>query len=113
MLQNIQPSIRETMVDIQESVRGKDVYIIQTASRNVNDVIMELLIMAYACKTSNCKNIVGILPCLPYSQQTKVNLIALKVSFNIRSSLLFDCLDEEKREHLTEVDCRHVRQGWV
>ena len=65
-------SNRETMVDIQESVRGKDVYIIQTASKNVNDVIMELLIMAYACKTSNCKNIVGILPCLPYSQQTKV-----------------------------------------
>ena len=92
MLQNIQPSIRETMVDIQESVRGKDVYIIQTASRNVNDVIMELLIMAYACKTSNCKNIVGILPCLPYSQQTKVKLIALKVSFNLRSSILFDSL---------------------
>ena len=65
---------RETMVDIQESVRGKDVYIIQTAARNVNDIIMELLIMAYACKTSNCKNIVGILPCLPYSQQTKVNI---------------------------------------
>ena len=64
---------RETMVDIQESVRGKDVYIIQTAARNVNDIIMELLIMAYACKTSNCKNIIGILPCLPYSQQTKVS----------------------------------------
>ena len=111
MLQNIQPSIRETMVDIQESVRGKDVYIIQTASRNVNDVIMELLIMAYACKTSNCKNIVGILPCLPYSQQTKVKLIALKVSFNLRSSILFDCLDEEKREHLTEAGGGYVRQG--
>ena len=64
---------RETMVDIQESVRGKDVYIIQTAARNVNDIIMELLIMAYACKTSNCKSIIGILPCLPYSQQTKVS----------------------------------------
>jgi ribose-phosphate pyrophosphokinase len=47
------------MVDIQESVRGKDVYILQTAATNVNDVIMELLIMAYACKTSNCKNIIG------------------------------------------------------
>jgi ribose-phosphate pyrophosphokinase len=47
------------MVDIQESVRGKDVYILQTAASNVNDIIMELLIMAYACKTSNCKNIIG------------------------------------------------------
>ena len=32
--------------------------------------------MAYACKTSNCKNIIGILPCLPYSQQTKVKLLS-------------------------------------
>ena len=62
-------------------IRGKDVYIIQTASRNVNDVIMELLIMAYACKTSNCKKIVGILPCLPYSQQTKVKLFYTNIFY--------------------------------
>ena len=50
---------------------SQDVYIIQTAARNVNDIIMELLIMAYACRTSNCRSIIGVLPCLPYSQQTK------------------------------------------
>ena len=31
---------RETMVDIRESVRGKDVYLLQTAAENVNDVVM-------------------------------------------------------------------------
>lgn len=65
-------SNRETIVDIKESVRGKDVYIIQTAASHVNDSLMELLIMAYACRTSNCKSIIGVLPCLPYSQQTKM-----------------------------------------
>ena len=33
---------------------------------------MELLIMAYACKTSSCKNIIGVVPYLPYCQQTKM-----------------------------------------
>jgi len=90
---------RETMVDIKESVRGKDVYIIQTASRNVNDVIMELLIMAYACKTSNCKNIVGILPCLPYSQQTK-----MKRRGNISLKLIADMSVKAGFDHILTVD---------
>lgn len=33
---------------------------------------MELLIMAYACKTSSAKSIVGVIPYLPYSKQCKM-----------------------------------------
>lgn len=39
--------------------------------RDVNNSIMELLIMAYACKTSSCNNVIGVIPYLPYSQQSK------------------------------------------
>eukprot|EP00096_Caligus_rogercresseyi_P002020 TRINITY_DN1365_c0_g1_i1.p1 TRINITY_DN1365_c0_g1~~TRINITY_DN1365_c0_g1_i1.p1 ORF type:complete len:191 (-),score=30.31 TRINITY_DN1365_c0_g1_i1:133-705(-) len=63
---------RETMVEIQESVRGKDVYIVQTGSRDVNNTIMELLIMCYACKTSSCNKVIGVIPYMPYSQQSKM-----------------------------------------
>ncbi|RZF37882.1 hypothetical protein LSTR_LSTR009982 [Laodelphax striatellus] len=63
---------RETMVEIGDSVRGKDIYIIQTGTKDVNNNIMELLIMAYACKTSSAKNIVGVIPYLPYSKQCKM-----------------------------------------
>ncbi|XP_012266426.1 phosphoribosyl pyrophosphate synthase-associated protein 2 isoform X1 [Athalia rosae] len=63
---------RETMVEIGDSVRGKDIYIIQTGSKDVNNNIMELLIMAYACKTSSAKSIVGVIPYLPYSKQCKM-----------------------------------------
>ncbi|XP_057367602.1 phosphoribosyl pyrophosphate synthase-associated protein 2-like [Daphnia carinata] len=63
---------RETMVDIADSVRGKDVYIIQTGTKDVNNNIMELLIMAYACKTSSARSIVGVIPYLPYSKQCKM-----------------------------------------
>lgn len=38
--------------------------------RNVNNDIMEMLIMAYACRTSSARNIVGVIPYLPYSKQS-------------------------------------------
>lgn len=63
---------RETMVEIGDSVRGKDIYIIQTGTKDVNNNIMELLIMAYACKTSSARSIVGVIPYLPYSKQCKM-----------------------------------------
>ncbi|KAL1780917.1 phosphoribosyl pyrophosphate synthase-associated protein 2 isoform X1 [Sigmodon hispidus] len=63
---------RETRVQIQESVRGKDVFIIQTISKDVNTTIMELLIMVYACKTSYAKSIIGVVPYFPYSKQCKM-----------------------------------------
>ena len=39
--------------------------------RDINNTVMEMLIMAYACKTSNAKKIVGVLPYMPYSRQCK------------------------------------------
>lgn len=40
--------------------------------RNVNDDIMEMLIFAYACRTSSARKIVGVMPYLPYSKQCKM-----------------------------------------
>jgi len=66
-------SNRESRVDISDSVRARDCYIIQTAhGKDLNNQIMELMIMAYCCKTSSAKNIVGVLPYLPYSKQSKM-----------------------------------------
>ncbi|KAK7112931.1 phosphoribosyl pyrophosphate synthase-associated protein 2-like [Littorina saxatilis] len=63
---------RETIVEIKDSIRGKDVYIIETGTKDVNNDIMELLILAYAAKTSCARNIVGVIPYLPYSRQCKM-----------------------------------------
>lgn len=41
-------------------------------TRDVNTAIMELLIMAYALKTSCAKNIIGVIPYFPYSKQCKM-----------------------------------------
>ncbi|XP_053309479.1 phosphoribosyl pyrophosphate synthase-associated protein 1 isoform X2 [Spea bombifrons] len=62
----------ETRVEIQESVRGQDIFIIQTIPRDVNTAVMELLIMAYALKTSCSRNIIGVIPYFPYSKQCKM-----------------------------------------
>ncbi|XP_072539489.1 phosphoribosyl pyrophosphate synthase-associated protein 1-like isoform X1 [Salminus brasiliensis] len=67
-----QESNSETRVDVKESVRGQDIFIIQTMPRDVNTAIMELLVMAYALKTSCAKNIIGVIPYFPYSKQCKM-----------------------------------------
>uniref|UniRef100_A0A8B9GWH8 Phosphoribosyl pyrophosphate synthetase-associated protein 1 n=1 Tax=Astyanax mexicanus TaxID=7994 RepID=A0A8B9GWH8_ASTMX len=54
------------------SVRGQTIFIIQTIPRDVNTAIMEMLVMAYALKTSCAKNIIGVIPYFPYSKQCKM-----------------------------------------
>ncbi|XP_037093978.1 phosphoribosyl pyrophosphate synthase-associated protein 1-like isoform X1 [Pollicipes pollicipes] len=64
---------RETQLEIMHSLRDRDVYILQTGGNmDVNNSIMELLVMAYACKTSSARNIIGVIPYLPYSKQSKM-----------------------------------------
>ncbi|KAK0720341.1 ribose-phosphate pyrophosphokinase 5 [Lasiosphaeris hirsuta] len=64
----------ETRCEIQDSVRGKDVYIIQSfgvgnAESLVNDYFIELCIMISACKTGSAKRVTAVLPLFPYSRQ--------------------------------------------
>lgn len=47
-------------------------YLLYLLARDANNNIMELLIMAYACKTSSARSIVGVIPYLPYSKQCKM-----------------------------------------
>jgi len=89
----------ETVVEIQESVRGKDVYIIQTGSKDVNNMLMELMIMCYACKTSSCKNVIGVLPYLPYCSQTK-----MRRRSNINLKLIAQMLVKAGFDHIITVD---------
>lgn len=90
---------KETVVEIQESVRGKDVYIIQTGTKDVNNTIMELLIMCYACKTSSCKNVIGVLPYLPYCSHTK-----MRRRGNISLKLVAQMLTKAGFNHIITVD---------
>lgn len=65
-------SVGETRVEIKESVRGKDVYIIQSGGGKVNDHLMELLITISACKTASARQVTAVLPLFPYSRQSDI-----------------------------------------
>ncbi|KAL8728674.1 MAG: hypothetical protein Q9166_005238 [cf. Caloplaca sp. 2 TL-2023] len=65
-------SVGETRVEIQESVRGKDVYILQSSGGSVNDHLLELLITISACKTASAKKVTAVLPLFPYSRQSDI-----------------------------------------
>jgi len=62
-------SVGESRLEIQDSVRGKDVYIIQSGSGKVNDNFIDLCIMISACKTGSAKRVTAVLPLFPYSRQ--------------------------------------------
>jgi len=63
----------ESRCEIQDSVRGKDVYIIQTGfggnGSRLNDHFMDLCIMISACKTGSARRVTAVLPLFPYSRQ--------------------------------------------
>lgn len=58
-------------MEIGESVRGEDVYIVQTGCSEVNDMLMELLIMINACKIASAIRVTAVIPCFPYARQDK------------------------------------------
>ena len=55
-----------------ESVRGADVFIVQsTSTPNVNEAVMELLIMADAAKRASARTINAVVPCYGYARQDR------------------------------------------
>ena len=62
----------EVQVMINESVRGKDIFVIQpTCGPNVNDNIMELLIMCDAFRRASAKHITAVVPFYGYARQDR------------------------------------------
>jgi ribose-phosphate pyrophosphokinase len=62
---------QEIFVEIQENVRGEDVFVIQSTSFPTNDHLMELLIMIDAFRRSSAKRITAVLPYFGYARQDR------------------------------------------
>ncbi|KAA3629641.1 MAG: ribose-phosphate diphosphokinase [Proteobacteria bacterium] len=61
----------EIMVEIMESVRGQDVFIIQPTCAPTNDNLMELLLMADAARRASASRLTAVIPYLGYSRQDR------------------------------------------
>ncbi|MBA0584275.1 hypothetical protein Gorai_015097 [Gossypium raimondii] len=58
----------EIYVQLQESVRGCDVYLVQPTCPPANENLMELLIMIDACRRASAKNITAVIPYFGYAR---------------------------------------------
>jgi ribose-phosphate pyrophosphokinase len=61
----------EVFVEIQENVRGEDVFVIQSTSFPANDHLMELLICIDALRRSSAKRITAVIPYFGYARQDR------------------------------------------
>jgi ribose-phosphate pyrophosphokinase len=61
----------EVFVEIQENVRGEDVFVIQSTGFPANDNLMELLIMMDALKRASAKRITAVIPYFGYARQDR------------------------------------------
>lgn len=62
---------QEIFVEIQENVRGEDVFVIQSTSYPANDHLMELLIIIDALRRSSAKRITAVIPYFGYARQDR------------------------------------------
>ena len=62
---------KEIFVEIQENVRGEDVFVVQSTSFPANDHLMELLITIDALKRGSSKSIAAIMPYYGYARQDR------------------------------------------
>ena len=90
----------ETCVKIRESVRGEDVYIIQSGCGEVNDNLMELLVMINACKSSSAERVTAVIPCFPYARQDKKD----KSRASITAKLVANMLTVAGADHIITMD---------
>ena len=61
----------ETRIQIEENVRGLDVYIVQSMCAPVNDHLMQLLIMVDALRRASADRITAVIPYFGYARQEK------------------------------------------
>jgi len=62
---------REIFVEINENIRGEDVFIIQSTSHPANDHLMELLITIDAARRGSAKRITAVIPYYGYARQDR------------------------------------------
>lgn len=82
----------EIRVEINDNIRNRDVFIIQTGSYDscysINDYLIETLIIIDACKRSMVKSITLVMPNYPYARQDKKNESRAPISAKLVANLL-------------------------
>jgi len=78
----------EVFVEIQENVRGEDVFVIQSTSYPANDNMMELLIMLDALARASAKRITAVIPYFGYARQDRKTQPRAPISAKLVANLI-------------------------
>ncbi len=78
----------ETSVDIHESIRGKDIFIVQSTSSPVNEHLMELLVMIDATRRASAKRITVVMPYFGYARQDRKASPRMPITAKLVANLL-------------------------
>ena len=78
----------EIFVEIQENVRGKDVFVLQSTSFPTNDHLMELLIITDALRRSSARRITAVIPYSGYARQDRRSSGRTPISAKLVSNLI-------------------------
>lgn len=90
----------EVLIEPQQSVRGKHVFIIQSTCAPVNDTIMELLICLDACRRASCKEVTCVIPYYGYARQDR----KARARQPITARLVADLLQAAGADRVVAVD---------
>jgi ribose-phosphate pyrophosphokinase len=73
---------------INENVRGKDVFVVQSPARRPNHYLMELLIMVDALKRASAKSVVAVIPYYAYARQDRKEKGRVPITARLVADLL-------------------------
>ncbi len=96
----------EILVELGESVRGKNVYFVQSTNAPVNDNLMELLIGIDACKRASAGTINCIVPYFGYSRQDR----KAKPRQPITSKLVASMIETAGADRIVTVDLHATQE---
>jgi ribose-phosphate pyrophosphokinase len=78
----------ELYIQIQESIRGCDVYLLQPTCRPVNDHLMELLVMIDACRRASARQITAVIPYYGYARADRKTAGRESISAKLVANLI-------------------------
>ena len=90
----------EIFVEIEENVRGRNVFVIQSLCPPINNHIMELLVMLDALKRASAKSVTAVLPYYAYGRQDRKAAPRTPIS----SKLLADIIEKAGASRVISVD---------
>jgi ribose-phosphate pyrophosphokinase len=79
---------QEIFVEIQENVRGEDVFVVQSTSFPANDNLMELLIIIDALRRASARRITAVIPYFGYARQDRKSLARTPISAKLVANMI-------------------------